>query len=231
MGKLIAIVVTAGVCILAFGALAGGWLGHRPEPKPVAVIGAATDTPTAAEGAEPIIVRSSATWPDVSLAQRIQTTGTIVVGTIGQPYPSRWNTSSGGLPPGTTLRSISTELAIFTDYPVSVESTLKGDPPGKTVRVRALGGRVGKDRYISDAEPPLKPGQRVVLFLSREDPRAGHIGPPHYTVNWGALGAYTIVGDQVTNDTERVSMSELQDLIATNPGLIVPTPGVETATP
>ena len=53
---------------------------------------------------------------------------------------------------------------IYTDYSVTVESTVKGSRR-KTIVVRLMGGTVGDRELVVAGNATLEPGERVLLFL------------------------------------------------------------------
>lgn len=143
----------------------------------------------------PITLRTDGGMMETTLQQRIDASGLVVLGTVGEPFASRWTTETGDLPPNTTPELVAERgLRIYTDYPVRIEQILKGSAPSDTIRVRILGGQAGQDRDMDDDAAVLRPGQRMVLLLRDDDGITAPYGPAHYTTSFGFLSAYDVEG-------------------------------------
>lgn len=121
---------------------------------------------------------------------------TIVIGTVKEMLPSRWNTLDGKQPnkPLTELDHLND--TIYTDILISVDKYLKNPLPSKEIIVRSTGGTVGNFIMTSDAEPEFKAGERVLLFLSKDtDPATKDIGPEHFIVTDFYEGKFTLTDD------------------------------------
>lgn len=214
--------LTSLVCLAAVGVLvsvAGDQVPRDPVPVGARPTVAATPNPTQATRS-PIQIEAVASGMEWTPEQRIQRAPLIVRGVVSATHPSRWNTPSGELPPGTTPETISrSDLVIYTDYTIAVERVLRGTLPDDTVRVRITGGSVGQDSYIHQSEPVLEEGQRVVLLLVPDDyPATGRVGPDHYRILRGYWGQYKIVGDNAVAENAR---GRAQRKGSTNAGWVV----------
>ena len=148
--------------------------------------------------------------------ERVALADVVVLGTVGEPYASRWNTPDGQFPrEASSVQDLPTgEYTIFTDYPVKVEKIFYGPESLDTVRVRITGGQVGDDRMLSSAEPDLRAGEKVVLLLARDDnPMTRDTGPEHYVVLWEALGKYHVEGGEAVSPDHRLPLSEMPEFI------------------
>ena len=87
----------------------------------------------------------------------------IVIGTVKQVLPDRWDTPAGGRPADAC--SMSTPHNMFRPVLVEVEQYVKGEQPQRIVQVYAFGGTVGKDKttYRSSSLYTFREGERVVL--------------------------------------------------------------------
>lgn len=69
-------------------------------------------------------------------------------------------------------RSVTTRRAnggnIFTFSEFGITSVIKG-PPGETVTLRLLGGRIGNEEVSADGIPTFRDQEEVVLFLGKEN--------------------------------------------------------------
>lgn len=159
---------------------------------------------------EPIIIKSNASYAEMSLDTLINEADLIVIGNLDVVYPARWNTSDGKLSKGTTVNTITPDKVIFTDVNFSVDQILKGQSDQKTVRIRSLGGIVGQDQMIVSGVASLETGKTYLLFLGRDTGSTADIDPGHYFVRGGLQGLYQI------SDGKAISVKDewqLEDLI------------------
>ncbi len=158
---------------------------------------------------EPIIITAYSSYESMSLDTLITDADLIVAGTADVTYPSRWNTSDGKLPRGTTVYSIAPDKFIFTDINFNVNQVLKGEKNQNMLRIRSLGGVVEQDQMIAD-DVILKFGKNYLLFLLQDVRQSGNTDPiPYWT--FGHQGIYEIAdGKAISIDEEWV----LEELIA-----------------
>jgi hypothetical protein len=178
--------------------------------------GATSETPAR----ESIRLSVDASYPYGTLQQKIAASELIVIGTVGEPYGSRWNTPSGQLPETATLQTvIDQNLLIYTDYPVTIHQALKGAYTAPTVRVRVRGGQVGQDRVEPEARADLRPGERVLLMLNESTIPGESATPDAYGLVWGPFGKYTIDAARgtVLGDGGTQSLQTLRDQILKSP--------------
>lgn len=81
----------------------------------------------------------------------------------------------------------------------------------KEVRVRVAGGTVGNDTLVADYEPTFQPGEKVLLYLRKDDkPGTKDIDPDHFIVTGCLQGKFTLTGNgKATKLDETVSKDEL----------------------
>lgn len=200
------LILVSAVCVLLAAGMLTAQLSLRPtkQPGPAA----------AAPAREPIIYTISGDLPgNYTAQQRVDEAPLVIQGIVGEPLPSRWNTLSGELPADTTVENIPVDTHIYTDYPVQVKQRLRGSNGGDTVLVRVHSGQVGHDKTLNEIDAALEPGSHVVLLLA-PDKRTGDLGPEHYSVLWGVMGAYRVVGDQAVNEYHKPSFTELRGMVA-----------------
>lgn len=219
-------VVTLLIGVAAVAVAAWGWPvslpgASRAAHAPLAHAGGATAVPMI--GIETVIE-----MPPSDPPRLVQAAPTIVRGVVGKPYPSRWDTPSGRLPPGTTAQNIGFDRRIYTDYPVTVERVHRGAVTERTIRVRTIGGKVGRDTYTTNIAVRLAPGQRVLLLLARgEHPETRGIGPAHYYLRGEIRSVYEVDGlfalnrdyNESNGETgeRKVAVGRLETLICDNP--------------
>jgi len=178
---------------------------------------AARDLYSRGEGTrQPATIYQSGSLAASTPEERVALADLIVLGVVGEPYASRWNTPDGQFPKGVaSVQDLPAgQYTIFTDYPVRVERVLYGQESAATVRVRVSGGQVGGDRMLSAEGPDLRAGERVVLLLAQdENPMTRDVGPGHYIVLWGALGKYQVEGGEAVSPDHRLPLSEMAEFI------------------
>lgn len=171
--------------LLLLGVLLTSWLPHYLSNK------------GATSSREPISRTVLSTWLELTPQERIDQADLVLIGTVGQPAPSRWNTPTGRLPQDATHRSVvDNKLLIYTDYPVTVEETLKGSVSQSVINVRTVGGKVDQDSITGDGHVGFQPGERVVLLLTNENDVRLQAGPDHYRTVLGFQGKFLIRGEQ-----------------------------------
>lgn len=111
----------------------------------------------------PLYSKSSASLPLLGSEELSNYSDTIVIGTVKEINPSKWNSINGKRPDG--IDSFSLENLIYTDITISVEKYLKNPSSAKEITVRLDGGTVGNDTLETDYEPTFKPGEKVLLFF------------------------------------------------------------------
>jgi hypothetical protein len=138
---------------------------------------------------------------------------TIVMGTVKERLPSKWNSIDGKKPGATT--KFSPYNLIYTDIIISVDKYLKNPLSSKEVRVRVAGGTVGNDTLTMQDEPSFKTGEKVLLYLMKDDsPGTKDIGPDHFVVTGLLQGKFTLTDDgKAVRPDETVSQDELLSTI------------------
>lgn len=165
------------------------------------------------ENREPIIITSYASLEKMSIDDLIAESDLIVIGWVETVHPSRWNTADGYLPDDVTVKTISSDMVIFTDIGFNISEILKGETEHSQVRIRTFGGEVGQDRMIVSGEPSLIAGQTYLLFLSPDTGLTSEIEPGHYLVTGAIQGAYQISGDKAISVSDEWLLQDLVDYI------------------
>lgn len=128
---------------------------------------------------------ASAAVADLSLAELKSGSAFILIGVPIQVV---------GVKTGADVSSIETHVT------VSVVQNIKGNPGASEIVVRTLGGAVNDESLFVSAQPRLRSGERLVLFLNQSG--------SFFEVFGGELGALRVSDGQVVNrgvsDTEFV---------------------------
>lgn len=137
----------------------------------------------------------------------------IVIGTVKEILPSKWNTINGKRPNNTD--SFSPFCLIYTDIVISVDKYLKNSLLSKEVTVRVEGGKVGNDILTVEPVPSFKIGEKVLLYLVKDDsPGTKDIGPEHFTVTGAIQGKFTLTDDgNAIRPDENTTLDELLSTI------------------
>ena len=117
----------------------------------------------------------------------------IVLGKVKEILPSRWNTDDGKmhLKKGDSIDFLN--YTMYTDIVIQVDKYFKGETDQKTVTVRVEGGEDEYTTITVDYEPNFYKGEKVLLFLMKDDePRYMHIGPTHYIVSGLTQGKFSL---------------------------------------
>jgi len=139
---------------------------------------------------------------------------TIVMGTVKETLPSKWNTADGKRP-STTDKAFSPSCLIYTDVVITIDEYRKNPLPSKEVTVRLWGGAVGNDTLTVENEPSFETGEKVLLYLMKDSsPSTKDIGPEHFRVTGALQGKYTLTDDgKATRPDESITLGELLNTI------------------
>ena len=134
----------------------------------------------------------------------------IVIGTVQQVGPARWNTPDGTRP--ANPHDLSTgPHEIFRPVVLQVDEYLRGPLPVLELQLFAWGGTIGQDSFTFHPEYlyELHEGERVVLFLKPRDPAQDQaLGDQPW---WNIMEQYTITPDgQATNVYRTLPLEELR---------------------
>lgn len=140
---------------------------------------------------------------------------TIVIGTVKEILPSKWNTANGKQPNKPLSEIDHLNDTIYTDIVISVDEYLKNPLSSNEVIVRSIVGTVGNISMTSDAEPSFKTGEKVLLYLSKDDnPSTRDIGPEHFIVTDYYEGKFTLTDDgKAIGHVENTTLDELLSTI------------------
>ncbi|MHC1756134.1 MAG: hypothetical protein AB9861_12010 [Methanosarcina sp.] len=138
----------------------------------------------------------------------------IVMGTVKEILPSKWNTPDG-TKPEKAIEDLDLDDVIYTDIIISVDKYLKNPLDSQEVIVRILGGSVGEDTMLADDEPSFKVGEKTLLYLVADnDPATKNSGPQHFTVKGHSQGKYILTADgQAVRNDEIIKLQELLSTI------------------
>lgn len=120
---------------------------------------------------------TGAVLPYVKPPEMIQRSDVIVVGTVASATATVANEAG---------------TAVYTDFNVAVEQTLKGGPPSEIV-VRSPGGWVPGTGRVVQMEPLIGVGEHVLLFLTTETlPVWDMVDGEQYYISFWDAGKYVI---------------------------------------
>ncbi len=140
---------------------------------------------------------------------------TILIGTVKEILPSKWNTINGKQPNKPLTEIDHLNDTIYTDIVINVDKYLKNSLSSKEVIVRSIGGTIGNVSMTSDAEPSFKTGEKVLIYLSKDaDPATKYIGPEHFIVTDFYEGKFTLTDDgKAIGYVENTTLKELLSTI------------------
>lgn len=133
----------------------------------------------------------------------------IVMGTVKEILPSRWNSVDGKRPD--KVVEFGPYDLIYTDIVISVDKYVKNPLSSEDVIVR-VGGTVGNDSMAVEDEPSFKTGEKVLLYLTKDtSPGTKDIGPEHFKVTGYIQGKFALTDDgrAIGWNNESVSQEEL----------------------
>ncbi|AKB28228.1 hypothetical protein MSSIT_1509 [Methanosarcina siciliae T4/M] len=138
---------------------------------------------------------------------------TIVIGTVKEILPPKWNTVDGKKSGEDVKFSI--RNTIYTDIIISVDEYVKNPLASNEVRVRVEGGTVRNDTLVVEYEPKFQPGEKVLLYLMKDDnPGTKDIDPEHFIVTGALQGKFTLTDDgKAMRPDETVNKDELLNTI------------------
>ena len=137
----------------------------------------------------------------------------IVIGTVREILPSKWNTIDGKQPNKSLTKLIPGVESIYTDIIISVDKYLKNPIVSQEVIVRTIGGTVGKVSMKSDVEARFKPDEKVLLYLSK-DTSPNTFSPEHFWVTGSLQGKFTLTDDgKAIRPDENTTLDELLSTI------------------
>lgn len=139
---------------------------------------------------------------------------TVVMGTVKEILPPKWNTIDGKLPNKAPDEFDINDL-IYTDVTISVDKYLKNPLSSNEVTVRVFGGKVGDDIIVTDEEPSFKPGEKVLLYLAKDNYEATkNISPQHFVVTGHMQGKFELTDNgKAVGWNESISQDELMSTI------------------
>jgi hypothetical protein len=145
---------------------------------------------------QPVQISSSGIWgPEVlNVSYLAEKSDTIQIGKVIEILPSKWNTPDGKRP------QILADEIIYTDAVIEVERYLKNPQSKSKIVVRTLGGTVGSDSMAVEDEASFKAGERVFVFLTKDDPFTLGIQPEHYRVVGWIHGKFRIEDGQAVRE-------------------------------
>lgn len=138
---------------------------------------------------------------------------TIVIGTVKEILPSKWNTVDGKK--SSPDVNFSLDNTIYTDIIINVDEYVKNPLSSKEVRVRVEGGTVGDDTLLVEYEPNFQVDEKVLLYLMRDDnPYTKDISPEHLIVTGALQGKFTLTDDgKAVRPDETTTLDELLNTI------------------
>lgn len=160
----------------------------------------------------PMTVEVSGLQEELSYEDLVDRSNVILMGTVKEILPSKWNTLDGKRP-NKSIEDFDSRDEIYTDVVVKVDEYLKNSMPSKEIIVRVLGGTVGEDTMIVEDVSSFKSGEKVLLYLSEDTyPHTMDIGPEHFVVT--GYGKFKLTDDgEAVGTYETVRLEELLNTI------------------
>jgi hypothetical protein len=119
----------------------------------------------------------------------------VIKGTVKDILPPRWNTVDGKQP-NKSVDDLNPSDLIYTDVIVSVDKCLKNSSPSNEITVRVIGGTIENISMTTDYEPSFKTGEKVLLYLSKDQYTAtNNVGFKHLVVTGYLQGKFTLTDD------------------------------------
>ncbi len=204
---MIVFVGAVSLIILSTLTLSGSQDGIKQENSPL------QENNKLANNDMPLYSESSASLVPLSSEELSNNSYTIVIGSVKEIFPSKWNSIDGKRPNG--IDSFSLEHLIYTDITISVDKYLKNPLPSKEVTVRVDGGTVGNDTYMAMYEPSFNSNEKVLLYLMKDvTNRTKDIEPEHFKVTGCMQGKFTLTNDgKAVRPDKTVSQEELLSTI------------------
>lgn len=163
---------------------------------------------------EPIIISSESVSLKCSHEDLNNYSDVVVIGTVKKTLPSKWNTIDGKQPDKELNDLIPGVDVIYTDTVVNVDKYLKNPLSSKEIVVRRFIGTVGNVSIESDDEPSLKPGEKVLLYLSKDTSLYTNVGSEHFLITGASQGKFKLTDDgKAVRPDETVSQDELLSTI------------------
>ena len=135
---------------------------------------------------------------------------TVIIGTVKEILPSKWNTADGKQPDKTAAELESSDI-IYTDIIINVDKCLKNPLSSNEVTVRVIGGTVGNVSLTTDEESNFKLGEKVLLYL-KEDTYCDtkNVGSDHFVTTGHVQGKFTLTADgKAATPYESITQQEL----------------------
>lgn len=154
--------------------------------------------------AESVTMQAQATYEKETLRldSLARLSDVVLVGTVQEQLPGRWNSEAGAMAPDSSNEDIMP--IIYTTWLIEVKEALLGQPAaGEVVAFRSEGGSVGGDGARGDtvagvggsATSPWSAGDQVLVFGFSNDTRyGGHYEPVGYWLVADALSVYKLDG-------------------------------------
>ncbi|MBE0428125.1 MAG: hypothetical protein IBX72_15995 [Nitrospirae bacterium] len=193
------------------------------------VVGAATVIINTKSIDEPMTYVTSSSWGDEILNNSLLADGSesIILGHVIKVNPAIWNTIDGKKPISTSKMPASKEefeekekeRRIYADAIIKVDKKIKNESTPSEIVVRTLGGNVGDDFMLVEDEAKFEVGEKVLLFLTKEDPFTDNSAGTHYRVTGWKFGKFSITNDNqalrpnLPESHKKISLEELLNSI------------------
>lgn len=164
---------------------------------------------------EPVTIKLSSELMKCTHEDLNNYSNTIIIGTVKEASQSKWNTMDEKQPNKPPAELIPGVDVIYKDNVVSVDTYLKNPLSSKEIVVRTIGGTVGNVTMVSDDEVSLKPGEKVLLYLSNDTyPSPTALGQEHFLVFGSYQGKFTLTDDgKATAPYDSTTLNELLSTI------------------
>lgn len=163
---------------------------------------------------EPVTINTDGEIIALELNDLNRESETILIGTVKEILPSKWNTPDAKRP-GKLIADLGPDDTMYTDIIISVEKYLKNPLDQKEVIVRIEGGEDDFTEVNVDYEPSFETGEKVLLYLCEDSsPMTKGIRPEHFAVTGYYQGKFTLTNDGFAIRTDKsMSFEELLNSI------------------
>jgi hypothetical protein len=155
---------------------------------------------------EPVVMGVSGIMEELSYEDLNSRSSVILIGTVKEIIPARWNTPDGTRPAQKIDDSDILDV-MYTDIIIQVDEYLKNPGSAKEVTVRVLGGTIGNETILVEDSPSFGNNETVLVYLN------GESSP--YNVTGEFQGKFTITDDgmAVRDKEEPMKLGELINII------------------
>jgi hypothetical protein len=166
-------------------------------------------------GSGGLIIGSNPEMEFLSYEYLTENSNVILIGTVKEILPSKWNTVDGKRPHD-SVDDFEWYDMIYTDVVITADEYSKNPLPDDEVIVRVFTGTVGNDVSTADYEASFQPDEKVFLYLIEDEwEYTKDLGPDHYFTLGSIQGKLTLTDDgNAVGVHGTISQKELVEMIS-----------------